>query len=190
VERLAEEVLRLRNLAEVDEVLRMRDLDEAEVLRLRDLDEVDVLRLRDLAEADVLRLRDLAEAEVLRLRDLYEMQAASVIALTAERRFSELIESAPDAILQVNPAGAIVVANLRATEMFGYTHKELLVLGVDALVPEANRGHHPALRTSFAAAGKSRRMSSDLDLHARRKDGTKFPVEISLSPVRTGAELM
>jgi PAS domain S-box-containing protein len=188
VERLAEEVLRLRNLAEVD-VLRMRDLDEAEVLRLRDLDEVDVLRLRDLAEADVLRLRDLAEAEVLRLRDLYEMQAASVIALTAERRFSELIESAPDAILQVNPAGTIVVANLRATEMFGYTHKELLVLGVDALVPEANRGHHAALRNSFAAAGKSRRMSSDLDLNARRKDGTKFPVEISLSPVRTGDEV-
>ena len=183
VERLAEEVLRLRNLAEVD-VLRMRDLDEAEVLRLRDLDEVDVLRLRDLAEADVLRLRDLAEAEVLRLRDVYEIQAASVIALTAERRFSELIESAPDAILQVNPAGTIVVANLRATEMFGYTHKELLVLGVDALVPEANRGHHAALRNSFAAAGKSRRMSSDLDLNARRKDGTKFPVEISLSPVR------
>ena len=52
------------------EVLRLRDLDEVEVLRLRDLDEADVLRLRDLDEIEVLRLRDLAEAEVLRLRDL------------------------------------------------------------------------------------------------------------------------
>jgi PAS domain S-box-containing protein len=206
VERLASEVLRLRDLAEAEvlrlrdldevdvlrlrdldeaEVLRVRDLAEAEVLRLRDLDEIDVLRLRNLDEAEVLRLRDLAEAEVLRLRDLAEMKAASAIALIAERKFRELIESAPDAILQMNPAGAIVIANRRAAEMFGYTHKELQALGVDALVPESRRDDHAAQRNSFAAAGKSRTMRTGLDLCARRKDGTEFPVEISLSPMRS-----
>jgi hypothetical protein len=62
---------------------------------------------------------------------------------------------------------------------------ELLALGVEALVPETNRGFHPALRTSFVADGKSRALGAGLDLQALRKDGTQFPVEISLSPVRT-----
>ena len=184
VEWLAGEVLRLRDLDEV-EVLRLRDLDEADVLRLRDLDEIEVLRLRDLAEAEVLRLRDLAEAEVLRLRDLSELQAAAAIALIAERRFREIFENASDGILQIDPSGAIVIANRRATEMFGYVDGELLALGVEALVPETNRGFHPALRTSFVADGKSRALGAGLDLQALRKDGTQFPVEISLSPVRT-----
>jgi PAS domain S-box-containing protein len=160
-------------------------LAEAEVLRLRDLDEIDVLRLRNLDEAEVLRVRDLAEAEVLRLRDLAEMKAASAIALIAECKFRELIESAPDAILQMNSSGTIVIANRRAVEMFGYTHKELLVLGVDALVPKSKRRDHAAHRNAFAAAGKSRTMRTGLDLYAQRKDGTEFPVEISLSPIRT-----
>jgi len=205
VERLAVEVLRLRDLAEAEvlrlrdldeidvlrlrnldeaEVLRLRDLAEAEVLRLRDLDEIDVLRLRNLDEAEVLRLRDLAEAEVLRLRDLAEKKAASAIALIAERKFRELIESAPDAILQMNPSGAIVIANRRATEMFGYSHQQLLTLGVNALVPDSMRGDNAAHLSYFAAAGNSRSVRG-LDLYAQRKDGTQFPVEVSLSHART-----
>jgi len=205
VERLAVEVLRLRDLAEAEvlrlrdldeidvlrlrnldeaEVLRLRDLAEAEVLRLRDLDEIDVLRLRNLDEAEVLRLRDLAEAEVLRLRDLAEKKAASAIALIAERKFRELIESAPDAILQMNPSGAIVIANRRATEMFGYSHQQLLNLGVNALVPDSMRGDNAAHLSYFAAAGNSRSVRG-LDLYAQRKDGTQFPVEVSLSHART-----
>ena len=166
------------------EVLRLRDLAEAEVLRLRDLDEIDVLRLRNLDEAEVLRLRDLAEAEVLRLRDLAEKKAASAIALIAERKFRELIESAPDAILQMNPSGAIVIANRRATEMFGYSHQQLLTLGVNALVPDSMRGDNAAHLSYFAAAGNSRSVRG-LDLYAQRKDGTQFPVEVSLSHART-----
>ena len=193
VERVAAEVLRLRDLAEAEvlrlrdldeaEVLRLRDLDEvavlrkrnlaeAEVLRLRDLDEVAVLRLRDLDEAEVLRLRDLAEAEVLRLRDVFEQQAASAIALIAERRFRELIESAPDAILQMGPSGTIILANRRATQMFGYTLEELLAHGMEGLVPGADPIH-----PSHHFTGE--------DPHGRRKDGTRFPVELSMSPMRT-----
>jgi PAS domain S-box-containing protein len=205
VERLAGEVLRLRNLAEAEvlrmrdlaemdvlrlrdldeaEVLRLRNLAEAEVLRLRDLDEIDVLHLRNMDEAEVLRLRDLAEAEVLRLRDLAEKKAALAIALIAERKFRELIESAPDAILQMNSSGAIVIANRRTAEMFGYTHDELLALGVNALVPESKRGNNAAHLSYFAAARDNRTVRG-LDLYVQRKDGTEFPVEVSLSPIRT-----
>jgi PAS domain S-box-containing protein len=105
--------------------------------------------------------------------------------MLAERRFRELIENAPDAILQVNPAGAIVIANRTAEKMFCYTREELMGQNVDLLVPEANRAAHPAHRKALAAAGLSRPMGLGLDLFAQRKDGTKFPVEISLSPMKT-----
>jgi PAS domain S-box-containing protein len=85
----------------------------------------------------------------------------------------------------MNSSGAIVIANRRAAEMFGYTHQELLDLGVDALVPESRRGDHAGHRNSFTASGKSRTMRTGLDLCARRKDGTEFLVEISLSPMRS-----
>jgi PAS domain S-box-containing protein len=103
----------------------------------------------------------------------------------AERRFHDLIEHAPDTILQVDTAGRIVIANSTAQSMFGYTHEELLASGVDLLVPEAHRAAHPGRRKAFAAAGIARPMGHGLDLQARRKDGTEFPVEISLSPVKT-----
>jgi PAS domain S-box-containing protein len=104
--------------------------------------------------------------------------------LIAERKFRELIESAPDAILQMNPSGAIVIANRRATEMFGYSHQQLLNLGVNALVPDSMRGDNAAHLSYFAAAGNSRSVRG-LDLYAQRKDGTQFPVEVSLSHART-----
>ncbi len=115
----------------------------------------------------------------------HKAAAASALDLIAEGRLRELIESAPDAILQADSSGAIVIANRRAAEMFGYTIEELLALGVDALVPDANRHAHAAHRNAFVEAGKSRPLDSGLDLGARRKDGTRFPVDINLSPVHT-----
>lgn len=105
--------------------------------------------------------------------------------IRAERRFHELIEHAPDAILQVDTAGRIVIANSTAEAMFGYRRDELLACGVDLLVPESHRAAHPEHRKAFAAAGVTRPMGQGLDLRAQRKDGTEFPVEISLSPLKT-----
>ncbi|MES2390394.1 MAG: PAS domain-containing sensor histidine kinase [Acidobacteriota bacterium] len=122
-----------------------------------------------------------------RMRVLAEQGATARAEALAERRFRQLIENAPDAILQVNPAGAIVIANRTAETMFGYSREELMAAGVDVLVPAAIRGHHAAHRASFAAAGVSRPMGAGLELLATRKDGSTFPVEISLSPVQTEA---
>lgn len=125
------------------------------------------------------------EASELRLHTLTEQEANARAEMLAERRFRELIENAPDAILQVDSAGAIVIANRTAETMFGYSREELLGSGVDMLVPEANRAGHAAHRKAFAAAGMTRPMGLGLELFAQRKDGTKFPVEISLSPMLT-----
>lgn len=103
----------------------------------------------------------------------------------AERKFRDLIENAPDAILQVDASGKIVIANRTAETMFGYTREELKGNGVDILVPDSVRPHHAHHRKSFAASGMTRLMGQGLDLYARRKDGAQFPVEISLSPTTT-----
>jgi PAS domain S-box-containing protein len=126
----------------------------------------------------------LADSEF-RLRAMSEQEALARADVLAERRFRELIEHAPDAILQIDTTGKIIVANSTAVSMFGYTRDELLRSSVDLLVPEASRAAHPGHRKAFAAAGVTRPMGQGLDLSARRKDGTEVPVEISLSPVKT-----
>jgi len=124
-------------------------------------------------------------AHELRLRELTEQESRAHAEVLAERRFRDLIEHAPDAILQVDPSGTIVIANHTAEKMFGYTREELMANGVEALVPDANRARHPKHRKDFAEAGATRPMGQGLDLLARRKDGSQFPVEISLSPMPT-----
>lgn len=118
-------------------------------------------------------------------KQLLAREAASRVEMLAERKFRELIENAPDAILQVDSMGQIILANRTAELVFGYSRDELIGTSVDALVPENARARHPAHRKGFEAAGESRPMGIGLDLHAVRKDGTEFPVEISLSPNRT-----
>jgi PAS domain S-box-containing protein len=100
----------------------------------------------------------------------------------AEKRFHKLLQAAPDAILEVDPDGRILLVNEAAEKIFGYSRDELLELTVEALVPAAMRGNHVAHRTSYTAHPQTRPMGSGLELKAQRKDGSHFPVEISLSP--------
>lgn len=104
---------------------------------------------------------------------------------SAERRFRQLLEAAPDAILEVDASGKIVLLNETAEKMFGYTREELLGLNVETVVPAAVRDHHVQDRTAYTAHPQTRPMGTGLELKAQRKDGTLFPVEISLSPNRT-----
>lgn len=111
------------------------------------------------------------------------------LASFAETRFRKLLEAAPDAILEVDGKGRIVLTNNAAEKMFGYTRDELLQLDVDALVPSGMRGPHHQHRDSYTAHPQTRPMGTGLELHAQRKDGSLFPVEISLSPNRVENEL-
>ncbi|MGC2639849.1 MAG: PAS domain S-box protein [Acidobacteriaceae bacterium] len=102
-----------------------------------------------------------------------------------ERRFRQLLEAAPDAIVEVSADGEIILVNRVAEEMFGYSRDELLGQSVDRLVPDALRPLHYKHRDSYLEHPRTRPMGSGLELRARRRDGSLFPVEISLSPIQT-----
>ena len=97
-----------------------------------------------------------------------------------------ILEAVPDAALAVNEQGVIVQANAQTEALFRYTRDELIGQKIEILVPERQRGQHHHHREHFHERPKIRRMGSGLDLFGRRRDGTEFPVEISLSPIHTG----
>jgi len=102
-----------------------------------------------------------------------------------EERFRMAVESAPNAMLMADPRGNIVLANAQAEKLFGYSKAELLQGSIDRLVPGRFRAEHPGHRADFHAAPRSRPMGADRQLFALRKDGTEFPVEIGLNPIKT-----
>jgi PAS domain S-box-containing protein len=104
-----------------------------------------------------------------------------------------LLEAAPDAILETDSSGNIVLVNAATERLFGYSRQELCGMNVDILVPIESRERHAHHRASYSAHPHPRPMGTGPLLEGQRKDGTRFPVEISLSPFesdegfRTGA---
>jgi PAS domain S-box-containing protein len=102
-----------------------------------------------------------------------------------EARFRDLLESTPDGIVMANLTGHIVIANSQAERLFGYGPGELRGRSVDVLLPQRYRSAHVGHRSGYHAQPRKRSMGSGLDLAGLRKDGSEFPVDISLSPLHT-----
>ena len=97
--------------------------------------------------------------------------------------FRALFAAYPDALLLVDAQGSIVLANSVASELLGYALDELIGLPVDALVPDSIRPRHAAYRDAYAVSPRSRPMGTQMELVAKRRDGSEVMVEIALSPL-------
>jgi PAS domain S-box-containing protein len=118
-------------------------------------------------------------------RDIGERKRASEALRQSEATALALIESAAEGILIVDERGHILVANGQVEEMFGYAQGALVGQPMETLLPEGLRERHVAHRAGYVAEPRVRPMGRGLDLAGRRRDGSEFPLEISLSHVRT-----
>lgn len=110
--------------------------------------------------------------------------------LVTDDAFREIFHSMSEGIVMVDEAGKIVIANPIAETVFGYEKDELNGLSMEQLVPQKYRNHHASLRKGFNAHPEPRRMGFGRDLSGLKKDGTEFPVEISLSYTRVKGKLL
>ena len=101
-----------------------------------------------------------------------------------------VLDSAPDAMIIIDAAGKVLFANHQVSALFGYAREEVVGQGVELFLPERFRDRHVGHRQNYVGAVRVRPMGMGLELFGRRKDGSEFPVEISLSPVTQGAEAM
>src|SRR3954447_17804193 len=102
----------------------------------------------------------------------------------------ELLEFAPDAVVGVDEQGEIKLVNSLTEAVFGYGRDELIGRSVEMLVPRGLTDDHLVHRDRYFESPRTRPMGAGHDLYARRKDGTEFPCEISLSTVATGSGMM
>ncbi|MDX2530941.1 MULTISPECIES: SpoIIE family protein phosphatase [Streptomyces] len=117
------------------------------------------------------------------VRDVSERKAA-------EEKFRGLLEAAPDAMVIVDDAGTIKLVNAQTETLFGYRREELLGHPIELLIPHRFHAHHTRHRARYATNQQVRPMGAGLELHGLRRDGSEFPVEISLSPLETADGLL
>jgi PAS domain S-box-containing protein len=123
-------------------------------------------------------------------RDITERKRVEAALRESEARLSAILDATPDASVIADGEGRIARVNAATERLFGYGRKELLGQPVELLLPERFRRDHVQHRASYLAAPHPRPMHTGLDLYARHKDASEFPVEISLSPVETAEGML
>jgi PAS domain S-box-containing protein len=117
------------------------------------------------------------------IRDITRRTVADETQRKSEQLFRGLLDAAPDAMVVVDTNGTIQVVNAQTERLFGYARAELREQSVDVLLPERYRSAHLRHRVGYLSMPEARSMGAELELYGRRKDGTEFPVDISLSPM-------
>ncbi|VXC79014.1 Histidine kinase [Pseudomonas sp. 8Z] len=118
------------------------------------------------------------------LLNLVDLRARKV----AEERFRLVVEASPNAIVLVDGLGRIAMVNRQTEQMFGYERQALLGEPVELLLPSAQRGSHVGLRRGYQAMPEPRRMGGNRELFGQHRDGRMIPLEVGLSPIRSGDE--
>ncbi len=124
------------------------------------------------------------------IRDITARTIAETAQRKSEQLFRGLLDSAPDAMVIVDPMGRIQIVNTQTERLFGYSRLELHNQSVDILVPERFRSAHVRHRVGYLSRPTVRQMGADLELYGVRKDGTEFPIDISLSPLQSESSLL
>ena len=119
---------------------------------------------------------------LLAIEDVTERRQAEDVIRQRERVFQE---ATSQALVSAASDGKITMVNQRAAEMFGYSREELLNLTVEALLPASSREAHAAKRSAYLSNPLSRAMASGLEVNGRRKDGSEFPISVTLSHIDT-----
>ena len=124
------------------------------------------------------------------VRDISERRVVDELRVKSEERFASLLESAPDAVVIIDAAGRIVLVNAQTETLFGYPRDELFGHTVEMLLPDSVRERHTKHRVGYLGDHRTRPMGIGLELAGKRKDGSEFPVDISLSAIEAGEGLL
>ena len=119
------------------------------------------------------------------ITDITERKKMDLELRESEERFRSIVETIPGAVVAIDTGGHMLIINPMVTQLFGYSHQELIGQPVELLLPERYRGGHADFRTGYFAEPSPRPMGAGRDLAGQRKDGTEFPVEIGLSYTQT-----
>ncbi len=141
-------------------------------------------------ETTLSSFRALNEQIAVLSREVAERKRAEEAMRESQALFQQLFESAPDAIIVINSQRQIVQLNVQAESLFGYHREELLGQVVEVLIPEHLRERHVKHSEDYLATPYLRRLSVGLQLYGRRKDGSQFPADIALNPLRTASDLL
>lgn len=125
-----------------------------------------------------------------RMRDLTKSRETEKALRRSESLFKELLNSTPEPLIVSNDSGAIILVNSQFENEFGYSREEIIGNKIEKLIPQKYCSQHTEIRKQYTASPFVRQMGKDLKLEAQHKDGTIFPVEISLSPFIVDNELL
>jgi len=136
----------------------------------------------DKTKADL--FKELAETQKL----IQELNRCQTEFERAREKYEKLLDSTPDAMLFVNTQNNIILVNAQFEKIFGYRQDEIVGKKLDILVPERYKKKHSRMVQKFFEQPKVRSMGTHLEIYAKRKDGTEFAADISLSPLQTDEE--